>query len=92
MRSAFEQLTKAVQGRHGVVFVRTWEEERAAGLLAQFFAELQGGAASGVPPDLWSWSCVLGLTTGLAAGQMPPAPGSMPQPSGGTSGRTGPGT
>lgn len=71
MRSAFEQFGKAVQGRHGVVFVRTWEEERAVALLERFFSELQGGAP-GMPPDLWSWSCV----TGLAAGQTPPAPGS----------------
>jgi ATPase family associated with various cellular activities (AAA) len=57
MKSAAEQLTKAIQGRHSIVFVRTWEEERAVRLLESVAQKLYGGGA------VWSWSCVSGLRT-----------------------------
>lgn len=57
MKSAIEQLTQAIQGRHGVVFVRTWEEERAVRLLQGFAQKVYSGNAA-----VWSWSCVAGLT------------------------------
>ena len=56
MPTAIEQLTKAIQGRHSVVFVRTWEEERAARLLESFAQKLYSGNGA-----VWSWSCVGGL-------------------------------
>jgi hypothetical protein len=66
MKSAIEQLTQAIQGRQGVVFVRTWEEDRAARLLEGFARKVYGGAGT-----VWSWSCV----TGLAADGAAAAPG-----------------
>jgi hypothetical protein len=65
--SAVEQITKAIQGRNNVVFVRTWEEERAAQLLAGFAQRVYAGTGA-----VWSWSCV----GGLVAGDEPPLPGS----------------
>lgn len=61
MASAFEQVTKAIQGRHSLVFVRTWEEERAARLLETFAQKIYAGSGA-----LWSWSCVSGLRLGTA--------------------------
>ncbi len=60
MPSAIEQLTKAIQGRYSVVFVRTWEEERAVRLLESFAQRLYTGA--GAIGTIRSWSCVSGLT------------------------------
>jgi len=65
MKSALEQLTQAVQGRHGVVYLRTWEEERAARLLASCADRLYGAGS-----PVWSWSCV----SGLRRGDGPPEP------------------
>jgi hypothetical protein len=65
--SAAEQITKAIQGRHNVVFVRTWEEERAAQLIAGFAQRVYQGTGT-----FWSWSCV----AGLRADGEPPVEGS----------------
>jgi hypothetical protein len=57
MPGAIEQLTKAILGRHSLVFVRTWEEERAVALLESFARKVYGGQG-----EVWSWSCVQGLS------------------------------
>lgn len=60
MPTAHEQLTKAILGRHAVVFLRTWEEERAAAMLRDFAARL--GLEGGGHVPIWSWSLVSGLS------------------------------
>ncbi len=64
MATAVDQLTQAIQGGHSVVFVRTWEEERAVRLLTSFAERLYAGAG-----HLWSWSCVGGLRQGGGAAE-----------------------
>jgi hypothetical protein len=57
MASAVEQLKKVIHGRHPLVYLRTWEEERAVRLLETFAQSVYGGQGT-----VWSWSCVQGLT------------------------------
>jgi len=51
-----EQLKKVILGRHPLVYLRTWEEERAVELLASLAQSVYGGKGT-----IWSWSCVGGL-------------------------------
>jgi len=57
MATALEQLQKVVRGRHPLVFLRTWEEERAVALL-----ETAARGVYGEHGEVWSWSCVEGLS------------------------------
>jgi hypothetical protein len=56
MASATEQLRKVILGRHALVYLRTWEEERAVGLLTALARSVYGEQGT-----IWSWSCVEGL-------------------------------
>jgi len=67
MATANEQLRKVILGRHPLVYVRTWEEERAVRMLEALAQSVYGERGT-----VWSWSCVQGLSasgaTHLAAG------------------------
>lgn len=56
MANAVEQLRKVLNGRHSLVHLRTWEEERAVRLLESFAKSVYGEKGT-----VWSWSCVRGL-------------------------------
>jgi len=59
MPGAVEQLKKVILGRHPLVYVRTWEEDRAVRLLESFAQSVYGDRGT-----IWSWSCVQGLSNG----------------------------
>lgn len=57
MASANEQLRKVILGRHPLVYLRTWEEERAVRMIESLAQSVYGGRGR-----VWSWSCVQGLS------------------------------
>jgi len=59
MATAIEQLRKVILGRHPLVYVRTWEEERAVRMLEEMAQGVYGGKGK-----VWKWSCVEGLSGG----------------------------
>jgi len=56
MANALDQLRKVLNGRHSLVHLRTWEEERAVRLLEGFAKSVYGDGGT-----VWSWSCVRGI-------------------------------
>lgn len=56
MASLAENLRRAILGRHPVVYLVTWEEERAVRLLEAYAAKLLPGSGG-----VRSWSCIRGL-------------------------------
>ena len=61
MPSATEEIRRALVGKNPLIYVHTWEEERALRLLESFAAKLYKGRQ-----ELTTWTCVGGLEGALA--------------------------
>ena len=57
MSSAAEEIRRALVGKNPLIYVHTWEEERALRLLESFATKLYKG-----PQELTTWTCVGGLS------------------------------
>ena len=65
MSSATEEIRRALVGKNPLVYVHTWEEERAVKLLESFAAKLYKGQS-----PLTTWTCVGGLSGALEDPEM----------------------